>query len=82
MIDLNKEAEECTDSIVFKDSSHLYASYYQGFIAGANSKYVREQIILTQIEVLKSLDIPMIGYITNDILTKIKELREQLKQLK
>jgi hypothetical protein len=48
MIDLNKEAEEYENS--FKDADGTESV---DFIEGANSKFVKEQILLAQIEILQ-----------------------------
>jgi hypothetical protein len=82
MIDLNKEAEE------YADFKHDYVPMCFGnkfnkitkrdFIAGANSKYVKQQILQAQID-----------FITNEMVAinwdirkiYVEELQEQLKKL-
>ncbi len=78
MIDLNKEAEEYSKLYY---SENIKAKL--GFIAGANSKYVKQQILQAQIDVLKNhIEHPTKpGYKRHDILNKIKELQQELKQL-
>jgi hypothetical protein len=76
MIDVNKEAEEYAYNLAYETSQ------IQGFLAGANSKYVKAKIIQAQIDVLKSIgtihdETCMSQRVTN----KIKELQQQLKQL-
>jgi hypothetical protein len=48
---------------------------------GATSKQVEAEKIKAQIEILKEIEIPMTGFVTHQILEKIKELRQKLKQL-
>lgn len=56
---------------------------YLDFLAGANSKWVRAEKIMTQIEVLElHIEHPTKpGYRRHDILDRIKSLKIQLKQL-
>lgn len=52
MIDLNKEAEYYAHNYFEMHNNH-YKGLKSGFIAGANSKFVKEQILLAQIEILQ-----------------------------
>ena len=74
-MDLNKEAEEYANKNVTKS---LHAAYVEG---ATNSKYVQAEKIKAQIEVLKNIDVPMTGYVTTQIYSKIEELRKNLKEL-
>jgi hypothetical protein len=85
MIDINKEAEELADEVVFKDNTHLYASYFQGVIAGYNSKATQAKILQTLIEENKTI-LSMLrkhGNAQNRLFVtgRITELEEQLKEL-
>ena len=58
MIDLNKEAEEYSsyvnDYVPLQFGIHDYnEGYKNSFIAGANSKYVKQQLLQAQIDVLE-----------------------------
>jgi hypothetical protein len=74
-MDLNKEAEEYANKNVTKS---LHAAYVEG---ATNSKYVQAEKIKAKIEVLKNIDVPMTGYVTTQIYSKIEELRKNLKEL-
>lgn len=60
MIDLNKEAKNLADNeSLFRDGLLTLCNkklFIKGAIAGANSKYVKQQILQAQIDVLNSLD--------------------------
>lgn len=75
---LEQEAEECRK--IFLEGN---INIYDTFIAGANSKYVQREKIKAQIEVLTlHTEHPTKpGYKRHDILNKIKELQQQLKEL-
>jgi hypothetical protein len=74
MIDINKEAEEYSKQFDYPEDSDPSTC----FIAGANSKYVKQQILQAQID-----------FITNEMVAinwdirkiYVEELQEQLKQL-
>jgi hypothetical protein len=53
MIDINKAAEVFADEATFRDGTQLYATYFQGVIAGHNSKATQAKVIQGQIDVLK-----------------------------
>jgi hypothetical protein len=74
MIDINKEAQNYSDDIERSEDGLVE----QCFIAGANSKYVKQQILQAQID-----------FITNEMVAinwdirkiYVEELQEQLKKL-
>lgn len=90
---LEQEAEEYARKVwgVYYDDQHPDVaiiktngeSSLDDFIAGANSKYVQREKIKAQIEVLTlHTEHPTKpGYKRHDILNKIKELQQQLKEL-
>jgi hypothetical protein len=83
MIDINKEAEDY-ERLKLKENgiiSNKKGAWSEGFIAGANSKYVQAKILQAQIDVLKELDIPFSGYITTQVYSRIEAFRKQLKEL-
>jgi hypothetical protein len=84
MIDINKEAEEYApvQNQCMLDVIQLNQRKQEDFIAGHNSKATQAKIIQAQIDVLKEIDVPMTGYITTQIYSKIGKLRQQLKELK
>jgi hypothetical protein len=90
MIDINKEAEEYAELNQYDLSEHdeggylginekTFAKHLIEF--ATNSKATQAKIIQAQIEVLQSIDVPMFGYVTNEIFIKINELKQQLKNL-
>jgi len=90
MININKEAEEyakkeCSDLYnisLYHNKMHTYGSVsIKDFIAGHNSKATQVKILQAQIDVLKSIDCNMVGYMTTQIYLKIENLQQQLKQL-
>jgi hypothetical protein len=81
MIDLSKEAEEYRKKWLFLKSGN---TINDTFIAGANSKYVRANIIHAKIDVLQTLRLGINDANTVtvfEIKSKIFELQQQLKQL-
>lgn len=82
MIDLNKEAEKVL-CYLFPDNEIMTRKQYNNALGAiksiANSKYVKQQIIQAQIDILRNL--PMIGYINSKIITKVEQLQQELKQL-
>lgn len=83
MIDLNKEAEEYDRKIPM---SNLLVDKI--FIAGANSKYVKQQIIEAQLELLRNFyygedlkDPIVIEHYKNVYNLAEQELKQKLKQL-
>lgn len=76
MTDLNKEAEEYAKN---KSSANVFQkAHIKDFIAGANSKFAKEQILLSQIELLNDIIKNNGG---NYIITLLRNLEDQLKQL-
>lgn len=86
MIDLNKEAEEYAKN---KSSADVFQkAHIKDFIAGANSKYVKQQILQTQIDVLDNIMSRCTNYellnmdnTLDNIYEKFQELQQELKQL-
>lgn len=71
--------EEARNVLKEKEKVGYSYEYYDGFIAGANSKWVQAEKIKAQIDVLKNV-VSKIGHY--DILRKdIEDLQQQLKQL-
>jgi hypothetical protein len=87
MIDINKEAQELADEATFKDSTHLYASYFQGVIAGHNSKSTQAKVLQGQIIIIDFVNRLkyVYGYDLHTQQEKIDErfayLQQQLKEL-
>ena len=93
MIDLNKEAEEYSsyvnDYVPLQFGSHDYnEGYKNSFIAGTNSKYVKQQILQTQIDVLDNImsrctkyELLNMDNTLDNIYEKFQELQQELKQL-
>ena len=93
MIDINKEAEEYAKQFDYPEDSAPSTC----FIAGANSKYVKEQIIQAKIDVLDNCLADMYLYssfengfeqysdayynLENSYKKSLNKLREELKQL-
>jgi hypothetical protein len=86
MIDLNKEAEEYArnknSSVVFQEA-HIV-----DFTAGANSKFVKQQILQAQIDVLTGIrdkctmyELENMDNTLNNMYNKVQELQQKLKQL-
>ena len=75
MIDLNKEAEKVL-CYLFPDNEIMTRKQYNNALGAiksiANSKYVKQQIIQAQIDILRNL--PMIGYINSKIITKVEHI--------
>ena len=79
MIDLNKEAEEYAYNL-YDETSQI-----QGFISGANSKYVEAKILQAQIDVYSDLLRQSHNHsaaICRYMIEKSEGLKQQLKQLK
>jgi len=88
-MDLNKEAEDFAEKILFESEClnldeqtkiWILGCSSVGFIEGTNSKHVQAKILQAQIDVLKEVvikEMPMPLH----ILIKISELEQQLKQL-
>jgi hypothetical protein len=55
MIDLNKEAEYYAHNYFDMHSNH-YKGLLEGYVAGANSKYVEQRILEAQIAVLRKIE--------------------------
>lgn len=51
------------------------------FIAGANSKFVKQQLLLAQIDILKKLSIDTVYFYNTKEGRFTKKLQEKLKQL-
>jgi hypothetical protein len=81
MIDINKEAEEYKNSKKWADNMSVNNWIDIIFIAGHNSKATQAKVLQAQIDVLKSIDCNMVGYVTTQIYLKIEKLQQQLKQL-
>ena len=84
MIDLNKEAEEYAKSIHKNHVLKTFREYSKNdFIAGANSKFVKKQILQAQINLCNSaLDWSNIQDETSEYIeNKLKQLQQELKQL-
>jgi hypothetical protein len=84
MIDINKEAEELADEATFRDGTHLYASYFQGVLAGHNSKATKAKIIQAQIDVYNDLLRQSENHkaaICKYMIKQVETLQQQLKQL-
>jgi hypothetical protein len=81
MIDLNQEAINFEQSKLKEIglTTSKTGAWSEGFIAGANSKYVKQLIIQAQIDVLEGVDGEY--YYNYPIYKKIEELKQQLKQL-
>ncbi len=77
MLDLNKEAEEYAHNYFNMHETNNYKALKQGFIVGAESKYVEIQKLKYAIEQLYRFKQATFGKGVN----VIKELEEQLKQL-
>ncbi len=88
MIDLNKEAKNLADNeSLFRDGLLTLCNkklFIKGAIAGANSKYVKQQILLAKIDVINNLEFnprkDLIDFILS-VNNKIIELQQKLKQL-
>lgn len=88
MIDLNKEAKNLADNeSLFRDGLLTLCNkklFIKGAIAGANSKYVKQQILQAQIDVINNLEFnprkDLIDFILS-VNNKIIELQQKLKQL-
>jgi len=84
MIDLNKEAKKYTKC----KSPHkvFQEAHIEDFIAGANSNFVKQQILLAQIDVLNKIKeaeiYDKIRYIESyQVDYKIMKVQQELKQL-
>ena len=78
MIDLNKEAEEYAKTFIEDDGTTEV-----DFIAGANSKYVKQQILQAQIDACNDIlswdnEVNETTYYTNN---KLNKFQQELKQL-
>ena len=74
MSDLEKEAEEYVYKSIQRDDYYC-SGMVEGFIAGANSNYAKQQVIKGKIEVLEKF-----AYNVN-VYSEIKDLKAELKQL-
>ena len=84
MVDLNKEAEEYAHNNFEMHETNNYKALKQGFIAGGNSKFVKQQILQVQIDALSTLRLGINDDNTVtvfEIKDKIKQLQQKLKQL-
>jgi hypothetical protein len=79
MIDLNKEAEEFFKNIT--DVPAYQFLFKHAFITGANSKYVKQQIIEAQIEALKNIEGDDDEHTEKRRILHISRFQQQLKQL-
>lgn len=85
MIDLNKEAKNLADNeSLFRDGLLTLCNkklFIKGAIAGANSKFVKQQLLLAQIDILKKLSIDTVYFYNTKEGRFTKKLQEKLKQL-
>ena len=87
MIDLNKEAEEVL-CYLFPDNETMTRKQYNNALKAiksiTNSKYVKQQILQAQIDVINNLEFnprkDLIDFILS-VNNKIIELQQKLKQL-
>jgi hypothetical protein len=85
MIDLNKEAEYHAHNYFDMHSNH-YKGLLEGYVAGANSKYVEQRILEAQLEIQIALIDNIISRInaTNFpyVMANVRfEIKEKLKEL-
>jgi hypothetical protein len=81
MRDINKEAEELADEAVFKDNTHLYASYFQGVIAGYNSKATQVKVLQGQIDLIQKIGNKGKEECYGNLKMELLSIYQQLKQL-
>jgi hypothetical protein len=79
-MDINKEAEDYAHNHFVMQDNH-YQGLKQGFITGANSKWVQDKVLQAQIDVLRFIQGNSITPYNVMIENKIKELQQQLKEL-
>jgi hypothetical protein len=79
-MDINKEAEDYAKS-KWPSTSVVNDLIQEGFIAGANSKWVQDKVLQAQIDVLRFIQGNSITPYNVMIENKIKELQQQLKEL-
>jgi len=61
---------------------NLKAYIFYNSIKSEKTKCEKAQILQAQIDVLENINVPISGYITTQIYSKIELLRQQLKQVK
>lgn len=90
MIELNKETEEYAEKHGFRIPYDGSNKFYddndvkwskEGFISEANSKFVKQQLLLAQIDILKKLSIDTVYFYNTKEGRFTKKLQEKLKQL-
>ena len=80
MIDLNKEAEEYCIKIVPRYDT-IIESNIRYFIAEANSKFVKQQIIQAQIDLINKLGNGNKNALYGALKLELINLQQELKQL-
>jgi hypothetical protein len=79
MTDLNKEAEEYAKN---KSSANVFQkAHIKDFIAGANSKYVKQQILLAKIDALRNIAGDDDEHTEKRRVLHITRFQQELKQL-
>lgn len=82
MIDLlNKEAEKYAHNYFEMHETNNYKALEQGFIAGVNSKYVKQQILQAQIDALRNIEGDDDEHTEKRRVLHITRFQQELKQL-
>jgi hypothetical protein len=80
MLDLDKEAEEYAHNYFNMHETNNYKALKQGFIVGAESKYVQAKILEAQIDILKDRRNSETIFWLDDTINKLEEQLKELEQ--